>query len=170
MVGDPFADWPGTIAKIQQLLKTLNIKIPIETLFAEKGLKLDQTAMTVTKLERMDVNANNVFINGVSMGQAQSMPSTSTLPADVWSAYAKGDPATVAAVNSHAEATAALAAAELALAESLFASSTSGDVTTINVTVEGTVISEGDLAATITNMQYEMQRRGQNVVMDSVAI
>lgn len=170
MVGDPFADWPGTIARIQELLKTLNIKIPIETLFAEKGLKLDQTAMTVTKLERMDVNANNVFINGVSMGQAQSMPSTSTLPADVWSAYAKGDPATVAAVNSHAEATAALAAAELALAESLFASSTNGDVTTINVTVEGTVISEGDLAATITNMQYEMQRRGQNVVIDSVAI
>jgi hypothetical protein len=38
-------------------LKQLNIKIPIETLFAEKGLKLDQEKMTVTKLERMDVNA-----------------------------------------------------------------------------------------------------------------
>jgi len=42
MVGDPFADWPGTITRIQELLKTLKIKIPIETLFAEKGLKLDQ--------------------------------------------------------------------------------------------------------------------------------
>jgi hypothetical protein len=40
----------------------------------------------------------------------------------------------------------------------------------VNVTVEGSVISEGDLAETITNMQYEMQRRGQNVLIDSIAI
>ena len=26
MVGDQFADWPGTIARIQELLKQLNIK------------------------------------------------------------------------------------------------------------------------------------------------
>lgn len=40
----------------------------------------------------------------------------------------------------------------------------------VNVTVEGSVISEGDLAETITNIQYEMQRRGQTVLLDSVAI
>ncbi len=39
-----------------------NIKIPIETLFAEKGLRLDQDKMSVTRLDRMDVNANNVSI------------------------------------------------------------------------------------------------------------
>ncbi len=170
MVGDPFADWPGTIARIQELLKTLNIKIPIETLFAEKGLKLDQTAMTVTRLERMDVNANNVFINGVLAGQNQNMPTSGTLPSDVWDAYAKGDPSTVAAVNEHADALAALADAELMLADSLLAESLGNIITNIDITVEGSVISEGDLAETITNIQYEMQRRGQNVLIDSVAI
>ncbi len=169
MVGDPFADWPGTITRIQALLKTLNIKIPIETLFAEKGLKLDQDKMTVTKLDRMDVDANNVYINGALMGQNQPLSSSSTLPADVWAAYAKGDPATIVAVNEHADAILALADAELMLADSLLAES-GGNITEIIVNVEGSVISEGDLAETITNIQYEMQRRGQNVLIDSVAI
>jgi hypothetical protein len=169
MVGDPFADWPGTISRIQTLLKQLNIKIPIETLFAEKGLKLDQDKMTVTKLDRMDVDANNVYINGALMGQNQPLSSSSTLPADVWAAYAKGDPATIVAVNEHADAILALADAELLLADSLLAES-GGNITEIIVNVEGSVISEGDLAETITNIQYEMQRRGQNVLIDSVAI
>ena len=170
MVGDPFADWPGTISRIQELLKQLNIKIPIETLFAEKGLKLDQTAMTVTKLERMDVDANNVYVNGTLMGQQQiTAGNTSTLGNDVWAQFKAGNPVVIAAVESHADAILALAEAELSLADSLLAES-GGNITEINVTVEGSVISEGDLAATITNMQYEMQRRGQNVLIDSVSI
>jgi hypothetical protein len=170
MVGDPFADWPGTISRIQELLKQLNIKIPIETLFAEKGLKLDQTAMTVTKLERMDVDANNVYINGALMGQNQNIVSSSTaLSKDAITEFLAGNPVVIAAVEDHADAVLALADAELLLADSLLAES-GGNITEINVTVEGSVISEGDLADTITNIQYEMQRRGQNVLIDSVAI
>jgi hypothetical protein len=170
MVGDPFADWPGTITRIQELLKQLNIKIPIETLFAEKGLKLDQTAMTVTKLERMNVDANNVYVNGALMGQQQlTAGNTSMLPSDVWAQFTAGNPVVIAAVESHADAILALADAELLLADSLLAES-GGNITEIIVNVEGSVISEGDLAETITNIQYEMQRRGQNVLIDSVAI
>jgi len=170
MVGDPFADWPGTISRIQELLKQLNIKIPIETLFAEKGLKLDQTAMTVTKLERMDVDANNVYVNGALMGQQQlTAGNTSMLPSDVWAQFTAGNPVVIAAVEDHADAILALADAELLLADSLLAES-GGNITEIIVNVEGSVISEGDLAETITNIQYEMQRRGQNVLIDSVAI
>ena len=170
MVGDPFADWPGTINRIQELLKQLNIKIPIETLFAEKGLKLDQTAMTVTKLERMDVDANNVYINGALMGQNQNIVSSSTaLSKDAITEFLAGNPVVIAAVEDHADAVLALADAELLLADSLLAES-GGNITEIIVNVEGSVISEGDLAETITNIQYEMQRRGQNVLIDSVAI
>ncbi len=53
MVGDPFADWPGTITRIQELLKQLKIKIPIEALFAEKGLKLDQEKITLEMARTM---------------------------------------------------------------------------------------------------------------------
>lgn len=170
MVDDPFADWPGTIARIQELLKQLNIKIPIETLFAEKGLRLDQDKMSVTRLDRMDVNANNVYINGQMAGQGNMPGSSTTLPDDVWAAFTAGNPQVVAAVEEHADAVAALADAELALADSLLAESFMGPGVEININVEGTVISEGDLAEIITDIQYEYQKTGKGILYDPIAI
>jgi hypothetical protein len=171
MVGDPFADWPGTITRIQELLKTLNIKIPIETLFAEKGLRLDQDKMTVTKLDRMDVNANNVYINGQVQGGSlggggggdQLVPGISELAA-------AGDPTAIHAIEQNALANAALADAELILAEALLAESGGGGDTNITVIVEGSVTAVEDLAETITNIQYEYQRSGTSPLFSSVEL
>jgi hypothetical protein len=174
MVGDPFADWPGTITRIKELLKTLNIKIPIETLFAEKGLKLDQEKMTVTKLDRMDVNANSVYINGALQGA--NVPSVigggggGTLAADVVAAFLAGDPEVIAAVENNALANAALADAELILADALLAESGGGGDTNITVIVEGSVIAVEDLAESITDIQYEYQRSGKSPLFSSIAI
>ena len=170
MVGDPFADWPGTIARIQELLKELNIKIPIETLFAEKGLKLDQEKMTVTKLERMDVNANNVYINGQVANQTANATAVSSLglPADIVDLFLAGDPTAIHAVEENALANAALADAELLLAESMLAESM-GD-TIINITVEGNVTTAEDLAEVITDIQYNYQRTGKGLLLQSRAI
>lgn len=170
MVGDPFADWPGTIARIQELLKTLNIKIPIETLFAEKGLKLDQTTMSVTKLERMDVNANNVYINGASSAAAMGNASpSSVLSQDAATLYRAGDPIVTPAVEAHADSLLTLAESELALAELLLEESGGGN-TEVTVIVEGTVISEEDLTTTILDNLYRAQRSGQGLLFSSVAI
>ena len=193
LVGDPFADWPGTITKIQGLLKQLNIKIPIETLFAEKGLRLDQEKMTVTKLERMDVDANNVYINGKPIDEktAPSMPGGAP-------EYNRQDPAeTLAvAVAAASDAAALLAESEAILAaieaenalrevenaanaqalQDLFSKlglDANGEPigsTTINVTVEGSVTAVEDLAATITDIQYNYQRSGTNLRFSSIAI
>ena len=174
MVGDPFADWPGTITRIQELLKTLKIKIPIETLFAEKGLRLDQEKMTVTKLERMDVNANSVYINGALQGA--NVPSVigggggGTLAADVVAAFLAGDPEVIAAVENNALANAALADAELILADALLAESGGGGDTNITVIVEGSVIAAEDLAETITDIQYTYQKTGKGLLFSSIAI
>ena len=174
MVGDPFADCPGTITRIKELLKTLNIKIPIETLFAEKGLKLDQEKMTVTKLDRMDVNANSVYINGALQGA--NVPSVigggggGTLAADVVAAFLAGDPEVIAAVENNALANAALADAELILADALLAESGGGGDTNITVIVEGSVIAVEDLAESITDIQYEYQRSGKSPLFSSIAI
>ena len=180
MVGDPFADWPGTIKRIQELLSELKIKIPIETLFAEKGLKLDQDKMTVTKLDRMDVNANNVYINGkVSNGVVTTTitpppppppprPSITELTDDVVTAFLAGDPDVIAAVESNAEANAALANAELELANLLLAES--GGDTNITVIVEGNVTSAEDLAEIITDIQYTYQKTGKGLLLQSRAI
>ena len=174
MVGDPFADWPATITRIQELLKKLNIKIPIETLFAEKGLRLDQEKMTVTKLDRMDVNANNVYING--------QPTTTTPPTlgggisggglsdDVVAEFLAGNPIVIDAVENNALANEALADAELLLADALLAESMSGPDIEINVTVEGSVIAEQDLAEVITDQLYNYQKAGKGLLFSSVAI
>jgi hypothetical protein len=171
MVGDPFADWPGTITRIKELLKNLNIKIPIETLFAEKGLRLDQEKMTVTKLERMDVNANNVYINGKVDETAVTNAAISgggTLTEATVAAFLAGDPQVIAAVEENALANAALADAELMLAESMLAESM-GD-TNITVIVEGNVTAAEDLAEVITDIQYNYQRRGKSIFLGSVQI
>lgn len=191
MVGDPFADWPGTITRIQELLSQLKIKVPIETLFAEKGLKLDQEKMTVTKLERMDVNANNVYINGV-------MP-TVPKPADTGWDFNRDDPdetlKMALAVASDADALLAESEAALALLEAEAAAREAANAvndailaglfaklgldaegnpiasnTTVNVTVEGSVISEGDLVEMITDDIYRIQKTGKRITLSSLSI
>lgn len=170
MVGDPFADWPGTITRIQELLKELKIKVPIETLFAEKGLRLDQTTMSVAKLERMDVDANNVYINGVKEAAAQAAAVSSlALPSDVWTAFAAGNPEVIAAVNEAADANLALADAELMLAESMLAESGGGDIY-VDVTVQGSVMTEYDLAESLVDTIYLYQKSGKNILLGPVAI
>jgi hypothetical protein len=169
MVGDPFADWPGTIAKIQTLLKQLNIKIPIETLFAEKGLRLDQEKMTVTKLERMDVNANNVYINGQAAGGGGGGTFTGLVPGII-DLFLQGDKTAIDAVEKNALANFALADAELLLADQLLAESQDGPGITVNVTVEGSVIAEQDLAEVITDQLYNYQKSGKGILFSSTAI
>ena len=156
MVGDPFADWPGTITRIQELLNTLKIKIPIETLFAEKGLRLDQEKMTVTKLERMDVNAKNVYVSGLGGGGGGG--------------GGGGEGGTLLgledAIIGNALAEAALAEAELLLAEQLLAESQAN----ITVIVEGNVIATEDLAEVITDIQYTYQKTGKGLLRASRAL
>ena len=189
MVGDPFADWPGTIKRIQELLSQLKIKIPIETLFAEKGLKLDQDKMTVTKLDRMDVNATNVYINGARPLDQFVNPFT---PLTIQHAVAEGVKADLAesdaaALLAESDALLALIESERALAEAenairaaelaaLFAKlglDSEGNpigTTTINVNVEGNVTSAEDLAEVITDIQYTYQKTGKGLLLQSRAI
>jgi len=198
MVGDPFADWPGTIKRIDELLKQLKIKIPIETLFAEKGLRLDQTTMTVTKLEDMFVDAKNVYINGTTstsggggMGSifGKGWPDEVLIPGTIEHAEAAAIKAEAIANNAEAllaESEAALAAAEAAAALAEAQNSANADVLdilfarlgldsegnpiVINVNVEGNVISAEDLAETITDIQYTYQKTGKGLLFSSIAI
>ena len=191
MVGDPFADWPGTITRIKELLKTLNIKIPIETLFAEKGLRLDQEKMTVTKLERMDVDAEVVNVFGFDPNEKPD-DSNKFTPGTLAHAQAAAITAEAAAANAEAvlgesEALLALLESEKALKEaenamntamlqSLFAKlglDAEGNpinATTINVNVEGNVTSAEDLAEVITDIQYTYQKTGKGLLLQSRAI
>lgn len=190
MAENPFTDWPATIARIQYLLKELDFQIPIDVLFAEKGLKLDQDKMTVTKLESMQVSANNVYVNGALSGNAQPQFSAPTLP---WAGIDMSTPAgslaaaNIAvsdAANAEAEALLAVAEAEAFLAafeasmvefDAIMAEIETGAIyrepsTTVNVTVEGNVTSEYDLAQTIINEQYQYQRSGGKLTFNQVAI
>lgn len=171
MVGDPFVDWPSKITRIQELLKQLNIKIPIETLFAEKGLRLDQSTMSVTKLERMDVNANNVYINGTNTAALAANPSpNSVLDPSAAALYRAGDPIITPAVEAHAESLLTLAESELALADLLLEESGGAPSIEVTVNVEGSVVAEQDLTQTILDNLYLHQKAGQGLLLSSVAI
>ena len=173
MVGDPFVDWPAKITRIQELLKQLNIKVPIETLFAEKGLKLDQSTMSVTKLERMDVNANNVYVNGAMAGGTTALgtsAASSILDAAAAAGYRAADPIISPAVEAHADALLALAESELALADLMLIESGGTPSVEVNVNVEGSVIAEQDLTATILDNLYNYQKAGLDIRVSSVAI
>jgi len=167
MVGDPFADWPSTITRIKELLKTLNIKIPIETLFAEKGLRLDQEKMTVTKLERMDVNANNVYINGALAGQTIGIADATAQATIAQAAVVDAD-----ALLAESAAAAGLIDANSLLADSLLAllKTGAGDDITINVNVEGNITTQQDLTDAITDNLYQYQKTGKGLIFSSVAI
>lgn len=187
MAENPFTDWPATIARIQYLLKQLDFQVPIEVLFAEKGLQLDQKNMSVAKLETMNVSATNVYLNGaVANNQASagipwagmdtSTPAGMLAAADV--AVKDAFAAEQEALVAEAEVEAILAAldadqaeldAMLALLESgaIFDSAPS---TTVNVTVEGSVITDQDLAEVIRNESFQYQRSGGLVVFNQVAI
>jgi hypothetical protein len=144
--------------------------------------------MTVTKLERMDVDANNVYINGKKMGETTT--GGIGLPDDIVTLFKKGDPEAIAAVEENALANAALADANLLLAEQMEMESLvfeteranqeliladallaeSGGDTNITVIVEGNVTSAEDLAEVITDIQYNYQRTGKGLLLQSRAI
>lgn len=190
MAENPFTDWPKVIQRIQYLLKELDFQIPIDVLFAEKGLKLDQDKMSVTKLESMNVNANNVYINGALANEKQVM-ANANLP---WAGIDTSTPAgslaaaTVAVSDAFkaeeqaavalAESEAFLAAFEAAQAEfdAMMALIESGAIfkeeatTVINVNVEGNAIREYDLGEIILDQQYQYQRSGGRIVLDRVAL
>lgn len=189
MVGDPFADWPGTIKRIQELLNQLKIKVPIETLFAEKGLRLDQSTMSVTRLERMDVNANNVYINGLlnqpmtPSGGGFMTPAERNNP-DTNLAIATAVASDADALLAESDALAALleaerVARELANAEeaaalaALFAKlglDSEGNPINVNVTVQGSVIGQDDLVEMITDNLYRIQKTGKRITLSSIGI
>ena len=190
MAENPFTDWPSVIQRIQYLLKELDFQIPIDVLFAEKGLKLDQDKMTVTKLDSMNVNANNVYINGALANQpklaapslpwagidmstpAGSLAAANIAVADALAAEEAASVALAEADSAVAEIDALMAEFDAAMAEfeaSTILSSVTPS-TTVNVTVEGNVISEYDLAQTIINEQYQYQRSGGRLTFNQVAI
>ena len=190
MAENPFTDWAATIARIQYLLKQLDFQVPIEVLFAEKGLKLDQDKMSVTKLETMNVNANNVYLNGALANEKQVMANpnlpwagidTSTSGGMLAAAEVAVKDAFAAeqeALVAEAEVEAILAAldADQAELDAMLALLESGAIfdnapsTTVNVTVEGSVITDQDLAEVIRNESFQYQRSGGLIVFNQVAI
>jgi hypothetical protein len=187
MAENPFTDWPATIARIQYLLKQLDFQVPIEVLFAEKGLQLDQKNMSVAKLETMNVSATNVYLNGaVANNQASagipwagmdtSTPAGMLAAADV--AVRDAFAAEQESLVAEAEVEAILAAldADQAELDAMLALLESGAIfdsepsTTVNVTVEGSVITDQDLAEVIRNESFQYQRSGGLVVFNQVAI
>ena len=176
---DPFADWLDTLAKLHKSL----IDIEGITKNRDSSVSAGNAAMAAGDYAASLAQSYTAKADAtVAIAAAANAAATATTPeekaaADAFKAAAESANAAADALSESVSALAMIAAmADLQAATDLYneslsaVSSTGAGSVTVNVNVEGSVISEGDLAETITNIQYEMQRRGQTVLIDSVAI
>ena len=176
---DPFADWLDTLAKLHKSL----IDIESITKNRDSSVSAGNAAMAAGDYAASLAQSYTAKADAtVAIAAAANAAATATTPeekaaADAFKAAAESANAAADALSESVSALAMIAAmADLQAATDLYneslsaVSSTGAGSVTVNVNVEGSVISEGDLAETITNIQYEMQRRGQTVLIDSVAI
>lgn len=143
---NPFAQWTDTIGKIQEALNRLNVKIPLETVLTTTGGATGAGA-----------------IIGTSATSSILDTTASTL-------YKAQDAIITPAIEAHAEALNALAESELALANLMLIESGGQPNVEVTVNVEGSVIAEQDLTATILDNLYNYQKAGLDIRVSSVAI
>lgn len=177
----------NTLAQQQSLLNELMSSIAVSRASANANVLAAKTDKASTFKEAAE--ASSVFaelssadaINAVA--QAAAAVAAATTPEEKAAAQEAVD-----AANAYVDATSllteSLAAADLAAAlaslelaneylnQSIEAATSQGIIpeTTINVTVEGNVTSAEDLAEVITDIQYNYQRTGKNLLLSSRAI
>jgi len=176
---DPFADWLDTLAKLHKSL----IDIEGITKNRDSSVSAGNAAMAAGDYAASLAQSYTAKADAtVAIAAAANAVATATTPeekaaADAFKAAAESANAAADALSESVSALAMIAAmADLQAATDLYneslsaVSSTGAGSVTVNVNVEGSVISEGDLAETITNLQYEFQRRGGNILIESVAL
>ena len=177
----------NTLAQQQSLLNELMSSIAVSRASANANVLAAKTDKASTFKEAAE--ASSVFaelssadaVNAVA--QAAAAVAAATTPEEKAAAQEAVD-----AANAYVDATSllteSLAAADLAAAlaslelaneylnQSIEAATSQGIIpeTTINVTVEGNVTSAEDLAEVITDIQYNYQRTGKNLLLSSRAI
>lgn len=180
-------DLYDTLAKQQMALNELMSSIAVSRASANANVLATKTDKASTFKEAAE--ASSVFAELSSadalkaVAQAASAVASATTPEEKAAAQEA-----VKAANAYVDATSllteSLAAADLAAAlaslelaneylnQSIEAATSQGIIpeTTINVTVEGNVTSAEDLAEVITDIQYNYQRTGKNLLLSSRAI
>jgi hypothetical protein len=177
----------NTLAQQQSLLNELMSSIAVSRASANANVLAAKTDKASTFKEAAE--ASSVFaelssadaINAVA--QAAAAVASATTPEEKAAAQEAVD-----AANAYVDATSlltqSLAAADLAAAlaslelaneylnQSIEAATSQGIIpeTTINVTVEGNVTSAEDLAEVITDIQYNYQKTGKGLILQSRAI
>lgn len=177
----------NTLAQQQTLLNELMSSIAVSRASANANVLAAKTDKASTFKEAAE--ASSVFaelssadaINAVA--QAAAAVASATTPEEKAAAQEAVD-----AANAYVDATSllteSLAAADLAAAlaslelaneylnQSIEAATSQGIIpeTTINVTVEGNVTSAEDLAEVITDIQYNYQKTGKGLILQSRAI
>lgn len=177
----------NTLAQQQSLLNELMSSIAVSRASANANVlaaKTDKASTFKQAAEASSVFAELSSADAVNaVAQAAAAVAAATTPEEKAAAQEAVD-----AANAYVDATSllteSLAAADLAAAlaslelaneylnQSIEAATSQGIIpeTTINVTVEGNVTSAEDLAEVITDIQYNYQRTGKNLLLSSRAI
>lgn len=177
----------NTLAQQQALLNELMSSIAVSRASANANVLAAKTDKASTFKEAAEASSAFAALSTAdaidAVAQAAAAVAAATTPEEKAAAQEA-----VEAANAYVDATSllteSLAAADLAAAlaslelaneylnQSIEAATSQGIIpeTTINVTVEGNVTSAEDLAEVITDIQYNYQRTGKNLLLSSRAI
>lgn len=177
----------NTLAQQQTLLNELMSSIAVSRASANANVLAAKTDKASTFKEAAEASSAFAALSTAdaidAVAQAAAAVAAATTPEEKAAAQEA-----VEAANAYVDATSllteSLAAADLAAAlaglelaneylnQSIEAATSQGIIpeTTINVTVEGNVTSAEDLAEVITDIQYNYQRTGKNLLLSSRAI
>lgn len=183
LITDLFANFKSQTAVLNELTSSIaaSKKAANEAVLAAKTDKAETYAQAADNTAVMASQASAeaaAAIVAAAEAIAQATTPTEQAAAQGYMAAAIGSSDAAAILTESvaaAEYASALASLELAneyLNQSIMAATTQGLVpeVTMNITVEGSVISAQDLAETITDLQYNFQRTGKGLLFSSVAI
>lgn len=197
--GDPFENWPDYFKNANSLLNGLlaqmkNLQSSLNQMLTDAQARSAQAAANVflakeekaaayKEAARATAVSADIAISQAAKAQAEALAELAKADTPENRAFLEAANAAMDAAQTLAEsviaAEEAAALAEVDVARTLEAEATMALLdlglmpdmgTTINVTVEGSVISDFDLAQTILDQQYQYQRSGGKLTYNTVAI
>ena len=197
--GDPFENWPNYFKNAENLLNGLlaqmkNLQSSLNQMLTDAQARSAQAAANVflakeekaaayKEAARATAVSADIAISQAAKAQAEALAELAKADTPENRAFLEAANAAMDAAQTLAEsvvaAEEAAALAEVDVARTLEAEATMALLdlglmpdmgTTINVTVEGSVISDFDLAQTILDQQYQYQRSGGKLTYNTVAI
>lgn len=180
---NPFADWYDALEKINGMLASISGVTSSQTLAARTSASQGNAAMAAGDYFAAQAQAGEAAVdaqNNISAAMAAIAGATTPQELEAANEFLRAANETAAAADLLAESAAAMglaaANAELLASVDMYGESIAGlyragiNPNNITVNIAGNVTTEQDLIDAVSQGLYEIQKRGQSITLNAVAI